>query len=120
MTRDRKTPADIRREALALQKPVHPEALLSKVEGPVEGAPNALPSAVEGMREFGLNACPEHSRGDEYARTRRLSRARSRGHPPSALPSFPKCARPPVVWPGDNPFPIPPGLRMPGQGRGEG
>ena len=38
-------------------------------------------------------------------------------HPPSALPSFPKCSRPPVVWSGDNPFPIPPGLRMPGQRR---
>ena len=101
MPRTRKTPADIRREALALLKPAQPEALLSKVEGPVEGAPNALPSAVEGMREFGLN--------DEYAKTL--------CHPPSALPSFPKCDRPPVVWPGDNPFPIRPGLRMPGQRR---
>ena len=101
MPRTRKTPADIRREALALLKPAQPEALLSKVEGPVEGAPNALPSAVEGMREFGLN--------DEYAKTL--------CYPPSALPSFPKCSRPPVVWSGDNPFPIPPGLRMPGQRR---
>ena len=88
MTRHRKTPADIRREALA-------QAGLR--------APNALPSAVEGMREFGLN--------DEYAKTL--------CHPPSALPSFPKCDRPPVVWSGDNPFPIPPGLRTPGQ-RGAG
>ena len=86
MTRHRKTPADIRREALAFKEPAHPE--------PVEGrAPN--------MREFGLN--------DEYARTL--------CHPPSALPSFPKCSRPPVGWEGDNPFPIPPGLRMPGQRR---
>ena len=78
MTRTRKTPADIRREALA-------QAGLR--------APN--------MREFGLN--------DEYAKTL--------CHPPSALPSFPKCSRPPVVWEGNNPFPIPPGLRMPGQRR---
>ena len=93
MTRTCKTPADIRREALALLKPAHPEALLSKVEGPVEGAPN--------MREFGLN--------DDYALTL--------CHPPSALPKFPRCSTPPVVWSGDNPFPIPPGLRMPGQAK---
>ena len=80
MTRHRKTPADVRREALI-------QAGLR--------APN--------MREFNLN--------DDYARTLR--------HPPSALPKLPKCTPPPVVWPGDNPFPIRPGLRMPGQG-GEG
>ena len=78
MPHHRKTPADIRREAL-IQVGLR--------------APNT--------REFGLN--------DDYARTL--------CHPPSALPSFPKCSRPPVVWPGDNPFPIPPGLRMPGQRR---
>ena len=46
MPQDRKTPADIRREALALLKPAHPE--------PVEGrAPN--------QRQFTLN--------DDYAKT---------------------------------------------------
>lgn len=94
MTRHRKTPADLRREALI-------QAGLR--------APNT--------REFSLNACPEHSRGDDYALTRRLSRAKSRGHPPSALPKFPDARHPPVVWPGDNPFPIRPGLRTPAQGK---
>ena len=78
MTRTRKTPADLRREAL-----IHAGLR----------APN--------MREFGLN--------DDYAR--------SLCHPPSALPKFPDWRPTPVVWEGDNPFPIPPGLRMPGQGR---
>ena len=78
MTRDRKTPADLRREAL-----IHAGLR----------APN--------MREFGLN--------DDYALTL--------CHPPSALPKFPRCSTPPVVWSGDNPFPIPPGLRMPGQAK---
>ena len=78
MTRHRKTPADLRREALI-------QAGLR--------APN--------MREFSLN--------DHYARTL--------CHPPSALPTFPDWRPTPLVWEGDNPFPVGPGLRMPGQGR---
>jgi len=78
MTRHRKTPADVAREAL-----IHAGLR----------APN--------MREFGLN--------DEHAKTL--------CHPPSALPKFPRCDPLPLTWGGDNPFPIPPGLRMPGQGR---
>ncbi len=75
MTRQCKTYADLKREALTLKNSAHPEALLSSVEGPVEGrAPNALPSAVEGQREFGIN--------DDYAWE--LFRPE-----PSMLPNFP-------------------------------
>jgi hypothetical protein len=90
MTRLRKSYAEVVREALALMNSARPEALLSAVEGPVEGrAPNALPSAgspercrrVEGQREFGIN--------DDYAWE--LFRP-----PPSMLPASPRCWTPKV------------------------